>query len=202
MPDGAQLNVSRETFQRLEAFHHLLRRWNKTINLISAREIDLVWERHIRDSLRLIPYLPPGCSITDLGSGAGFPGLILAIATGRQTTLVEADQRKAAFLREASRITETLVDVIATRIEASGLRELPLITARALAPLSRLLDLSAPILAPDGVCLFLKGSQLAAELTEAERKWQMTLRTHPSLDAQGGVVLEVSHLRRNQSGSV
>ena len=192
-------DVSRETFDRLRVFADLLGRWNRTINLVGAREMDELWDRHIEDSLCLVPLLPATADITDLGSGAGFPGLVLAIATGRRTTLVEADQRKAAFLREAARATGADVRVMADRIEQCGLRGAALITARALAPLPRLLELAAPLLAPDGICLFPKGRHVDLELTAARQEWQMAVHSHSARQSQGGVVLEVKHLRRNNS---
>ncbi len=179
-------------------FEALLKQWNTAINLVSAREIDALWERHIGDSLGLLPFLPPAAELTDLGSGAGFPGLVLAIATDRPTTLVEADQRKAAFLREVVRVTGAPVHIVPRRIEVCGLTERPLLTARALAPLPRLLALAAPLLASSGVCLFLKGQNVEPELTAAKREWQMSINCHTRPDSKGSVVLEVRHLRRIQ----
>jgi 16S rRNA (guanine527-N7)-methyltransferase len=192
------LNVSRETFRRLSLFADLLLKWTDKINLIGPRERGLLWERHIGDSLRLAAFIPTTGSIVDLGSGAGFPGLILAIALSRHVTLVESDQRKASFLREAARTTEAPVTVVARRIEASGLIGMDIITARALAPLPRLLDLAAPILGPQGVCLLLKGTGVETELTDARREWQMTVHRHVDPATHEGCILEVKHLRRIQ----
>lgn len=112
--------VSRETHERLERFADLLVQWNAKINLVSPRDIAQLWPRHIEDSLQLAELIPEGATITDLGSGGGFPGIILAIATGNPVTLIESDQRKCAFLREAGRICEAKVTVIAKRIEAAS----------------------------------------------------------------------------------
>lgn len=190
-------DISRETTEALERFAALLLRWNRTVNLIARTTEPRLWERHIADSLQLAPLMPPRPGRTiDLGSGAGFPGLVLAIATGVHFDLIEADQRKAAFLREAARITSAAVEVHATRIEAARLVPAPLITARALAPLPKLLALAAPLLATGGICLFLKGANVQAELTEAAREWHMQVEILPSQTAPEACVLRISDLSR------
>jgi 16S rRNA (guanine527-N7)-methyltransferase len=188
-PDG----VSRETSEALERFSSLLARWNRTVNLVSRRDEPLLWDRHITDSLQLVPLMQPlpACAI-DLGSGAGFPGLILALATRVPFDLIEADQRKAAFLREAARVTDAPVRVHATRIEAAGVAPAPLVTARAVAPLSKLLALAAPLLAPGGQCLFLKGASVQSELTHAATQWHMHVERIPSRTAPDASILRIS----------
>ena len=151
-------DVSRETLAVLDLFAALLLRWNATVNLVARADEPLLWERHIGDSLQLIPLMEPYPErAIDLGSGAGFPGLVLAIATGVPFDLIEADQRKAAFLREAARITDAPVRIHPLRIEAARLPRAPLVTARAVAALPKLLALAAPLLAPGGICLFPEG---------------------------------------------
>ncbi len=183
--------------ERLARFAGLLKRWNRTVNLIApADEADL-WVRHIEDSLQLVPLLPPKVGEgVDLGSGAGFPGLILAIVTGIRFTLIEADQRKAAFLREAARIVSAPVRVRAGRIEATPIPPSRLITARAVAPLTLLLPLAAPKLADSGTLLLHQGRNHRAELTRARREWHMRVEESPSRTARGSVILKVSELRR------
>lgn len=189
-------NVSRETIERLEAFAAVLERWSSRINLISRNDMSLIWERHILDSLQLTAMMPPDlCRATDLGSGAGFPGLILAIASGIPFDLVDSDHRKAAFLREAARVTAATVTVHATRVETVQIAKAPLVTARALAPLPRLLPLAASVLAPEGMCLFLKGAQAQAELDEARQHWHMEVRTYPSRTSADATILEIRELR-------
>jgi 16S rRNA (guanine527-N7)-methyltransferase len=184
--------VPRET---LKQFAALLLRWNHTVNLVSLGDIPDLWQRHIADSLQLAPLLDPLPShAIDLGSGAGFPGLLLALATGVPFDLVEADQRKAAFLREAARITGAPVTVHAARIEAVKLRPAPLVTARAFAPLPKLLDLVAPHLALGGYCLLPKGAGVDAELTQAAKRWHMQVERIPSRTAPGACILRISHL--------
>ena len=190
-------DISRETSEALDRFAALLLRWNRTVNLIARKDEQRLWERHIADSLQLATLMrpAPGRAI-DLGSGAGFPGLVLAIATGVPFDLIEADQRKAAFLREAARVTGARAQVHATRIETAQIVPAPLITARALAPLPRLLDLAAPLLATGGICLFLKGANVQAELTEAASQWHMQVEILPSQTAPEACILRISDLSR------
>ncbi len=189
--------VPRETLLALERLSSLLIRWNRTVNLISPGDESQLWDRHIADSLQLVPLVDPFPDrAIDLGSGGGFPGLILALATGVPFDLIEADQRKAAFLREAIRITGAPARVHAVRIESADLAPAPLITARALAPLPKLLDLAAPLLASGGHCLFLKGANVQAELTHAAAQWHMQVERLPSRTAPGACILRVSNLSR------
>jgi 16S rRNA (guanine527-N7)-methyltransferase len=189
--------VPRET---LAPFLELLLRWNRTVNLIAPRDETLLWERHVLDSLQLVPFICPAtCRAIDLGSGAGFPGLVLALATGVPFDLIESDQRKAAFLREAIRITNAPARVHACRIEEANVPPASLITARALAPLPRLLTLTAPLLTPDGTCLFLKGANTDVELTDAAARWHMHVERTPSRTAPNAFILRISHLNRANS---
>src|SRR5271166_4842556 len=190
-------DVSRETLAAFERFETLLLHWNRTVNLVSAHDAPRIWDRHIADSLQLAPLMDalPSRAI-DLGSGAGFPGLILALATGVPFDLIEADQRKAAFLREAARITRAPVCIHVVRIESADLEPAPLVTARALAPLPKLLQLAAPLLAPGGHCLFLKGDSAQAELTHAAAQWHMQVERIVSRTAPDACVLRISDLRR------
>jgi 16S rRNA (guanine527-N7)-methyltransferase len=182
---------------RLRRFADLLLRWNTTLNLIAARDAAVVWQRHIADSLQLIPLLPPGIErAVDLGSGGGFPGLVLAIATGVRFELIESDRRKASFLRTAVLETVAPATVHDCRIEDAALAPAGLVTARALAPLPRLLPLAARFLADDGLCLFLKGARVADELAEAEKDWTLTAGLVPSRTSPDGVVLRLSSVRR------
>jgi 16S rRNA (guanine527-N7)-methyltransferase len=187
------IDVPRST---LGNFIETLLRWNRTVNLIGRADEGVVWERHIADSLQLAPLVQGAARGIDLGSGAGFPGLILALATGIPFELVEADRRKAAFLREAARVTKAPIQVHATRAESAKLTPAPVITARALAPLPRLLELAAPFLAPGGACVFLKGSHADAELTDAASEWQMQVERFPSRTAPDGVILRLSEIAR------
>ena len=194
--DGG-LAVSRETQARLDTFCDLLLTWTRRINLISRHDEPLLRSRHVDDALALIPALPPAPShAIDLGSGAGFPGLILAIATGIPFHLVESDQRKAAFLREAARVTAAPATIHASRIEQAVLPAAPLITARALAPLARLLELALPHLLSGGVCVFPKGRGAEEELTAAARGWHMRVERLPSPLNPASTILRLSEIVR------
>ncbi len=189
--------VSRETTEKLRDFVDLLLRWNRRINLVSARSAEDVWRRHVLDSLQLLPLLPDGpAPLLDIGSGAGFPGLVLAAATGRRTSLVEADKRKAAFLAEASgRLGLASVEVYAERIEDAELPKAGLLTARALAPLPTLLRYAHDLLAPGGVALFPKGRTAEEELTGASRDWKMRVERFPSRTDPASTILRISEIR-------
>jgi 16S rRNA (guanine527-N7)-methyltransferase len=195
-------DVSRETISRLEAYAALLRKWQKAINLVSAATLEDLWRRHFLDSAQLLPLLAPAEAgdggITDLGSGAGFPGLVLAIVSGRPTQLVESDQRKAAFLGEAARATGCAdrVKIHAGRIAAQTPWTAGTVTARALADLGQLLEWAAPFVGSDTVLLFPKGAKADEELTAAERVWKIVTERRRSITDSTGLILRLSHLER------
>jgi 16S rRNA (guanine527-N7)-methyltransferase len=192
-PDGA-------TRERLERFAALLLRWNATLNLIAPADAPVLWPRHIADSLQLVPILPEGLErAIDLGSGGGFPGLVLAIATGVHFDLIESDRRKASFLRSAVLETAAPASVHACRIEQADLPPARLVTARALAPLPRLLPLASRLLTPGGVCLFLKGARVDQELADVASGWTMQAERIPSQTSADGVILRISELQRKAS---
>jgi 16S rRNA (guanine527-N7)-methyltransferase len=189
--------VSRETLARLEAYAELLTRWSGHINLIGRDTLADLWQRHMLDSAQLLPLVPDSAqSLIDLGSGAGFPGLVLAILGVRGVELVEADSRKAAFLREAARISEANVAIRPCRIAAVPRHAVDVVTARALAPLDRLLDLAWPFIDPATICLFLKGERAEQELTAARKRWTMSMSMQPSIADPRGVVLHLSEIVR------
>ena len=194
--DEAVADLPNETRLRLDCFADLLARWNRRINLIAPRDMPNLWTRHIEDSLQLVPLIPPGAAVTDLGSGAGFPGLIIAVCTGNPVILVESDTRKASFLREAARETGTRTTIVNARIEDALIPPAPIVTARALASLPLLLEWAVPLLRPDGVCLFPKGRRAEDELTDAAATWHMTVARTPSRTDPDGVILALSHIRR------
>ncbi len=189
--------VPAESVERLRTYAALLLRWNARINLIGRGSEADVWQRHVLDSAQLAPLLPdPPGALADLGAGAGFPGLVLALTTGWHVHLVESDQRKAAFLREAVRVTGANAEVHAVRAESLTLPPLPVVTARALAPLTDLLALAAPLLAPGGVCLFPKGRAAEDELTAAAREWHMRVERFPSRTSPEATLLRISEISR------
>ena len=144
---------------------------------------------------RFIPKSP--CVITDLGSGAGFPGLLLSILLDTEVNLVDSSGKKIAFLREAARVTDANVVLYQGRIENLLLPKSDLVTARALAPLDKLLDLAAPVLSPSGRCLFLKGARAEEELTDARKEWKMTVERFPSATNANGVILSIRDIARD-----
>jgi 16S rRNA (guanine527-N7)-methyltransferase len=195
----AELGVSRETLERLEIYARLLAKWNKAINLVGADSVPDLWRRHMLDSAQLLALLPSPPDkrqrrLADLGSGAGFPGLVLAILGAGEIHLVESDGRKAQFLREVSRETAAGALVHQARIEDLSPLCADCVTARALAPLDRLLEHAARHLAPGGIALFPKGKGAAAELTRAAARWSMVVTRHPSRSDPGGTILRIGEL--------
>lgn len=188
---AALIDVSRETSERLAAYVALLTKWNAKINLVGPATLADVWRRHILDSAQIHPLVADAGVLVDLGSGAGLPGLILAILGGPQIHLIESDARKCAFLHEAARVTGAKLTIHNKRIEAAPRLEADVVTARALAPLAQLLDHAVRFLKPAGKCVFLKGARQADELTEARKSWHMKVTERPSLSDPSGVILEV-----------
>lgn len=191
-------DVSRETLDRLEGLVALLRRWQRIKNLVAPSTLDHVWQRHILDSLQLTALAPQALHWIDLGSGAGFPGLVVAAAIvgrdGASVHLVEANGRKAAFLRTAALELGLPVTVHAARIEDASqtlAEPFEVVTARALAPLPRLLPLIAPFVAGGAVALLHKGADFAGEVTEARTDFGVDLVEHPSVSDPAGRILEV-----------
>lgn len=189
--------VSRETLCRLKAYAALLTQWSARINLVGRDTIADLWRRHILDSAQLLPLVPKSArSLVDVGSGAGFPGLVLAILGVHGVELVEADSRRCAFLREAARVTQANVTILPCRIQAVPPHPVDVVSARACAPLHRLLDLAQPFLAPNTVCLFLKGERVEEELTLARKRWTMSVSVEQSLSDRRGVILRLQQVVR------
>ncbi|HYD99816.1 MAG TPA: 16S rRNA (guanine(527)-N(7))-methyltransferase RsmG [Alphaproteobacteria bacterium] len=189
--------VSRETLPRLEAYAAALAKWQPAINLVAPATLPDLWRRHILDSAQLWPLLPAGtASLVDFGSGAGFPGLVLAILGVPQVTLIESDTRKAAFLREAARAAGVAVTVEAKRIEAVPPRPADAVSARALAALSALLPHAAAWLKPGGIALFPKGKTAEDELTAAGKDWTMQVERVPSLTDAAATILRIGGIAK------
>jgi 16S rRNA (guanine527-N7)-methyltransferase len=181
---------------RFETYAARLVKWQKAINLVGPKTLDDVWRRHFLDSAQLWPLLPAGSQVlVDLGSGAGFPGLVLALLGFPEVHLIESDQRKAVFLRETARELSLSARIHAARAEAVSGVDADAVTARALAPLTQLIDLAAPFLrARRGCALFLKGAEAARELTEAQKKRNMRVDRFPSLTDPRGSVLRLREI--------
>jgi 16S rRNA (guanine527-N7)-methyltransferase len=198
-PEGLAdlIAVSRETVERLDVYLDLLRRWQRTINLVAASTLADPWRRHILDSAQLMRFVPGDATrLVDLGSGAGLPGLVLAIMGLPDVHLIESDRRKAAFLREAARATGAGATVHACRIEEAPPLAADIVTARALAPLKDLLGHAHRFATPGTRCLFPKGRQVEAELTDAGASWTMEVERQPSLSDVDGRILIITELRR------
>ncbi|MBF0166254.1 MAG: 16S rRNA (guanine(527)-N(7))-methyltransferase RsmG [Alphaproteobacteria bacterium] len=190
-------NVSRETMARLGIYVDELKRWQQKINLVSPKSLEDVWRRHIQDSAQLHPLITSGSKVLDMGSGAGFPGLVLAILGGLELHLVESDQRKSAFMREVARLTGTRVHIYNERIERLDPLAINFITARAVSSLDQLLELAQPFLSDGVQCLFLKGKSWQEELTAAKKNWKMRAENIPSRSDPEGVILKISEVRRD-----
>jgi len=198
---AAKANVSRETLGRFEAYADLLKRWQKKINLISDSTQEALWQRHFLDSTQLFALAPPGTKAwLDLGSGAGFPGLVLSILGVPEMHLVESDSRKAAFLAEAARVTGAKPTIHNRRLEALDPWPVDVITARAFAPLPRLLGLAKAFIAPQTTLLLLKGQDVEAELTDASKSWNMNIERFSSQSDPRGVVLRLRGLDHGSAG--
>lgn len=196
------MNFSRETEGKLAIFAQLLQKWSPKINLVSQSTLKEAGERHFMDSLQVASLLPPGSeSWVDLGSGGGFPGAVVAIVQAEETpslkvTLIEADQRKAVFLRTVSRETKTPFTVIAKRLQDVPPQACDVISARALAPL---VDLCAHVdlhRKKDGTALLLKGERWKEEVAEAQKQWHFDFEVHKSETDPNAVILEIGALSR------
>lgn len=197
----AEFDVSRETRIRIETYVDLLLSWQKKINLIGPATVANVWERHIHDSLQLLPLLPVNTrTLAELGSGAGIPGMILSIAAGLEAHFYESNAKKAAFLREAARRTGTKAHVHVVRLETlSSSPTVPTVdcvVARALAPLNLLLDYAEPFLARGALGLFHKGEDVDAELIEATKNWKIEYKKYPSRSDARGTILAIYEATR------
>jgi 16S rRNA (guanine527-N7)-methyltransferase len=195
-------NVSRETLARLEAYVALLTSWNSKHNLVSKGSLVEVWQRHVWDSAQLAPLIPHQArTLADLGSGAGFPALVLAtLRPDIRVTLYEATSKKCFFLTQAARTLHAEVDIRNARIEEAGPEGFDVVTARACAPLGGLLSYAHRFQAAKTVNLFLKGQDVDAELKDATKSWKMDIQTHPSRSGPSGVILEIRKLQHVQSG--
>lgn len=196
----AKSGVSRETLDRLVVYADLLVKWQARINLVGPETLPDLWSRHMLDSAQLFGLIPPQAKrLVDLGSGAGFPGLVLAVMGAPDVHLIESDSRKCAFLREAARLTGASVTVINKRIEQVAPLAADVVTARALAPLVKLLDWAAPHLAEGGQCLFLKGRGADDELTATAKEWNIVLDRISSLTDPASFVLQLREVCRGRA---
>ena len=191
--------VSHETVEKLELYSRLLIKWQKAVNLVAPATIPQLWQRHFADSAQLLKLAPHAKTWVDLGSGGGFPALVIAIMLANQgeccVHLIESNARKCAFLSEVARQTGAPARVHTMRIaDAAAAGAVPaadVVTARALAPLDALVELAAPFLGSASVALFLKGREAGVEIADARNRWVFDLKIHPSISDAQGQVLEI-----------
>jgi len=196
------VNVSRETFEELQQFADLVRKWTPKINLISPATIPELWERHIVDSAQIYRFAPESYEKwVDIGSGGGFPGIVMAIIAKTQQPnasfiLIESDQRKATFLRTAARELNLRVTVLAERIEKASAQGADVVSARALSTLSTLLPLIERHINSDGQAILHKGKKAGEEIADARQNWRFDLEEFSSLTDLGGQILIVKGISR------
>ena len=193
-------SASREALEKLDRYVEILVEWNQKFNLVAPSTLPHIWSRHFLDSAQLLPLIKsysPNLSLADLGSGAGFPGLILNILGIAKTHLIESTGKKADFLQTV--ISELKLDAIVHKCRIEDLEEfrVDIITARALAPLKELLPLVAPLIHKNSLCLFLKGKTVDLELTEAKKYWMFDCEKTQSLSDASGSVLAIRNLKNN-----
>jgi 16S rRNA (guanine527-N7)-methyltransferase len=200
--------VSRETEARLQRYVDLLREWQAKTNLVAPSTLPTLWTRHISDSLQLLALAPTARIWVDLGSGGGFPGVVLACALaetpGAMVHLVERNAKKAAFLREALRVTHSpgtvhLADIGGSVDRITG--PVDCVTARAVAPLHQLIGFAEPLVKRGAKALFLKGQDVEAELTEATKYWNIKPHLHSSRTGGHGWIVELDHIERRPSSA-
>lgn len=201
---ASRFDVSRESWERLDIYVATLCEWQANFNLIAPSTLPDIWERHIADSLQLLSLLPAqGRVVADLGTGAGLPGLVLAAARPITVHLYESNGKKVAFLREAIRKIKVDARVHQVRLEtlvtAPDLPKVDMVIARALAPLSQLLDLSFPFLRQGASGVFMKGKDVENELTEAAKTWNFVYTRHASATDSQSAILEMKEVHRASS---
>ena len=197
----ARLNVSRETSERLQCYVDLLKKWTPKINLVSKSSLDQVWTRHIWDSAQLLELAPNASHWVDLGSGGGFPGLVISCLAAESNpemklTLIESDQRKAQFLRTVARETGVNATVIVERVERADLQNSDVLSARALSDLTGLLGFAERHLAQDGTALFPKGINWQKEVEDALTTWSFEQEQIKSKTESGAVILKIRGIKR------
>ena len=196
----AATGVSRETLHGLQTYVDTLIDWNCRMSLVARSTLEDVWHRHVLDSAQLFPLIPKGASVlVDLGSGAGFPGLVLAIMGLPEVHLIESTGKKASFLEAAADAAGVSVKIYNSRIEGLEPFTADVITARALAPLDKLLSYAQPFTGPNTIQYYLKGQHVGDELTKAHKIWNMKVDRQPSSTDPRGSVLSVCEVSRVQS---
>ncbi len=191
------INVSRETAIRLDTFEALVRKWNPTVNLVASADLPRLRARHTLDSGQLAEFAPAARTWCDLGSGGGFPGIVIAILRpDLDMVLIESDQRKAAFLRSMIRSLSLSCKVLTERIEQVTPQQTDVVSARALAPLSRLIEIASRHGTPDTTYVFPKGIHYLDEIDAAKERWKFDVDVRPSKTEKGSVILTLENIAR------
>jgi 16S rRNA (guanine527-N7)-methyltransferase len=191
------IDVSRETFDRLALYHSLLVKWQAKVNLVGPDTVSDAWRRHFLDSLQLQKYIENrNAHIADIGSGAGFPGVVLALSGYDNMHVVESDAKKTLFMREVARVTNTKITVHHNRIEKTDLDTIAYVTSRALAPLEKLFSLTTHFVSHETICLFHKGKNYITDIQDAKKHWSFDVEVLPSITDTEGVILRIENLRK------
>ena len=193
-------NVSRETFSKLESYCQSLQEWQQKFNLVSKNSLNDIWKRHIEDSAQLFEYIPSSAEqLLDIGSGAGFPGMVIAIMAAEKTpylniTMTDSIMKKTVYLNHVREITGlSNVDILNCRVEKLD-RKFDVITARAVAPLDELFVYSSQLLSKNGICIFPKGLSYQDEISVAKQKWNFDIQAFCSKTSEDGKILIVSNI--------
>ncbi len=200
------VDVSCETCEKLEAYGTTLVKWQSYMNLVSRHTIENMWQQHFLDSIQLVLYSPKQVRLhVDLGSGAGFPGLVMSIlGVAEKTLLIESNKRKSAFLREIIRVTDANAEVVCERIESYGdkISDVGLITARALASLDKLFELATPLGDKTTTYLFLKGQNVKDELAQVHRGWEFKYKSYQGIADDRTIILRVNDVIKKSANAV
>lgn len=197
-------NVSRETFEKLKCYQSLLIEWQANFNLVSQSSLNEAWNRHFLDSAQLFKYIPETAqALVDFGSGAGFPGMVLAIMAKEKTpylkvTLVESIKKKTLYLKEVAEKTSVDVNIINERIENISFQKFDVITSRAMTSLTDLLGYAFPFCKKETVCIFPKGKKYAEELAEAHKNWLFKCSVEPSEQSEEGRILIIKNIQKKK----
>lgn len=196
--------VSRETMDKLKSYEASLREWQNRMNLVSKNSLEDAWQRHFQDSMQLFSLLPQQGIVYDFGSGAGFPGMVLAVMASEKTPylkfrLVESIKKKTLYLNEVKKITGiSNVEVLNKRIEDIPAEAADVVTSRAMASLSDLLSYAQKFCTRKTKCIFLKGKSYAAEIAEAEKLWKFKAEVLPSQESDEGVILIITDIHKRR----
>ncbi|MFW0777747.1 MAG: 16S rRNA (guanine(527)-N(7))-methyltransferase RsmG [Rickettsiales bacterium] len=197
---NSHLKVSHETYEKLSTYHDLLIKWQSKINLISNDTVSDIWSRHILDSLQLVPHIPSlDNTMMDIGTGAGFPGMALAIYGYNNIHLVESDGKKIVFLREVSRVTNSPVTIHHQRVEQVEIPKCDIILSRACSDLNKLLNLSIKNVSHETTSLFHKGKNYSIEIEDAKKHWSFDHEITKSITDPNGVIVKLSNICRRTS---